>query len=342
TLAAVPAGWIAWVASTCSALPAATLPVPSGWAGVGTLVVLCGVGWFAGRRLRVAFPRGISVRMRLALIGIGIAGFVAVTLAPPGMRGWPPAGWLLVACDVGQGDGLVVNVEPGVAVVVDVGPDGEAMLACLRSLGVERVSAIVLTHFHADHVLGLDRVVSALPVGMVFANPVDEPEEQSEAVREVLERSAVPASTVRSGDRLSIGPVRWQVLWPRRVIRAGSVPNNASTVLLMEVHGVRILLPGDIEPEAQVALMAGVPALRVDVVKVPHHGSRYQDPRFAVWSGGRIALVSAGLGNDYGHPAAETLLQWQQLGAVVGRTDLDGDLAVVQRGVDLGIVTRGN
>jgi competence protein ComEC len=76
--------------------------------------------------------------------------------------------------------------------------------------------------------------------------------------------------------------------------------------------------------------MASNPQISVDVVKVPHHGSRYQHPEFPSWSHGRIALVSVGAGNDYGHPAQETLDGWTASGAIIGRTDLDGDLAVVQ------------
>lgn len=341
-VAALPAAWIAQVATVCSGLPAATLPWPTGWAGIAALGGVVGLAWLTARRLRSAFPRGVPMRLRIAMLSVAAAGFIAITIAPPSLRGWPPDGWLLVACDVGQGDGLVVSVEPGTAIVVDVGPDGDAMLACLRDLGVTRLSAIILTHFHADHVLGLDRVLARMPVGMVYLNPVTEPTDQARMVDEALQRYRVPSSTVQAGDIRAVGEVHWQVLWPRRVIATGSVPNNASTVLLMQAHGVRILLSGDIEPEAQVAVMAGTGALGVDVVKIPHHGSRYQDPRFAAWSGGRIALVSVGIGNDYGHPAEETLEQWRDLGALVGRTDLDGDLAVVRQGDELGLVARGS
>ncbi|MBU6244767.1 MAG: DNA internalization-related competence protein ComEC/Rec2 [Actinomycetales bacterium] len=340
-LAAIPAGWIARVASACSQLPYATIPWPAGWLGVGSLAGACLLAWVLRRRMRATYPTGAPRRTVVTAAIIIIAGFVTIALEPPSQRGWPPPGWLMVACDVGQGDGLVVRVDDGSAIVIDVGPDGDAMLQCLRDLRIEALSAIVLTHFHADHVNGLDRVLAAMPVGVVYRNPVPEPAEQARMVAQALAAHAVPSQVVRAGDVRSIGDVRWEVLWPRRVIGTGSVANNASSVLLMQAAGTSILLPGDIEPEAQVAVMAGLPNVAVDVVKVPHHGSRYQHPRFAAWTHGRIALVSVGAGNDYGHPAQQTLEQWARLGAVVGRTDVDGDLAVVRQGPRLGLVTRG-
>ena len=91
---------------------------------------------------------------------------------------------------------------------------------------------------------------------------------------------------------------------------------------------IRVLLTGDVEPEAQSVVMAGPPP-EAQVVKVPHHGSRYQVPRFAQWSGARIALFSVGRDNDYGHPSESTLHQYRGAGARIGRTDQQGDLAVV-------------
>jgi competence protein ComEC len=147
---------------------------------------------------------------------------------------------------------------------------------------------------------------------------------------------------VRVGEVRTTGAVSWRVVWPRRVIRAGSVPNNASVGIVLEAAGTTLLLTGDVEVEAQTAIIAAEPNLRVDVVKVPHHGSRNQDRRLPAWSGGRVALVSVGLGNTYGHPAPETLDAWHQAGALVGRTDEQGDLAVVRADAgSLGLVVRG-
>ena len=88
--------------------------------------------------------------------------------------------------------------------------------------------------------------------------------------------------------------------------------------------------------------MAGAPDLRVDVMKVPHHGSGNQDSRLPAWSGARVALISCGLDNPYSHPHPDTLRAWQAVGALIGRTDTDGDLAVVRTTEgQIGLVARG-
>jgi competence protein ComEC len=138
------------------------------------------------------------------------------------------------------------------------------------------------------------------------------------------------------------GLASWRVLWPGEPVTGdGSAANNASVVLLVEVSGVRLLLTGDIEPEAQQALLQGGALPSVDVVKVPHHGSRYQDAAFLEAVGGRVALVSAGEDNPYGHPAPELLAELTSSGMLVGRTDTDGSVAVVLDGGELRLVTLG-
>ncbi len=112
-------------------------------------------------------------------------------------------------------------------------------------------------------------------------------------------------------------------------------------MLLVEVRGVRMLMSGDMEPEAQQRLDASLPGLRVDVLKVPHHGSRYQDPDLLDGLGARLALVSVGRDNDYGHPAAATLALLRRAGMRVERTDEDGDVAVTVRDGRLGVTAPG-
>lgn len=330
TLASWCVGWIVVVARHGARLPTPAVDWGTGFWALALLSVLS---------LLVALAAPYLLRRRstgLACCGLLV---VAVLVRPP-TPGWPPQGWVLVACDVGQGDALVLRAAPGAAVVVDAGPDPAAVDGCLQRLDVESIPLVLLTHFHADHVDGLPGVMDGRDVAAVEVTPLADPPGGVAVVSEAAHRAGLePASAPYAASR-TVGAVRLQVLWPPPSTPTtgpgdGSTANDASVVLLAEVAGVRMLLCGDIEPEAQAALGRTWPGLRVDVLKVPHHGSRYQDLPFLQGLGARVAVVSAGEDNDYGHPSAATLAPLAASGAEVLRTDLDGDVAVTVRGGEL-------
>ncbi len=268
---------------------------------------------------------------------------LGVVVRPPS-PGWPPAGWVMVACDIGQGDALVLHTGPGAGIVVDAGPDPALVDACLRRLDITAVPLVVVTHFHADHVDGLPGVVGGRRVGAIETSRLADPRAGVALVDDVGHRDGLATRPAPYGLTRTIGDVTFQVLWPLPDSPTvgpgdGSTANNASVVLLAQVRGVRLLLAGDIEPEGQAVLARLLPGLRVDVLKVPHHGSRYQDLGFLLSLGARLALVSVGADNDYGHPSPATLDPLAATGARVLRTDLAGDLAVVVRDGRLAAVT---
>jgi competence protein ComEC len=115
----------------------------------------------------------------------------------------------------------------------------------------------------------------------------------------------------------------------RLIAGEGSAANNASIVLSSTIDGISYLLTGDVEPPAQEALLAVVGP--VDVLKIAHHGSPHQSPQFASRVHPRIATISVGAHNDYGHPAQSTIAMYEALGATVLRTDVAGDIAIVWR-----------
>jgi competence protein ComEC len=262
-----------------------------------------------------------------------------------GILWWIPArsaylpNWSMVMCDVGQGDGLVLRDQQGPVVLVDVGARGAEMDVCLDELGVERIDAVVLTHFHADHVGGLARILDTREVGALWATPVQDPSDRAALAAVDAESHGLAIQPIRAGDRITFGGSRLDVIWPAHPISAGSIANNASVVLLGDVSGISVLLTGDIEPEAQEAIMARVPAIDVVVAKVPHHGSRFQDPDLPRWARAEVALVSVGIDNEYGHPAEETLEAWREAGAMILRTDLQGAVSLARADSGLRIQT---
>jgi competence protein ComEC len=336
TLAGACAGWIITVATHLARLPTAAVEWPVAPVGIAVLGLLCLLlGLTATRVLRRA---RWSAALSLVL--------VVVVLRPLPTPGWPPRGWVVVACDVGQGDGLVLNAGGSRGVLVDAGPDPRAMDRCLTRLGIGALPVVVLTHFHADHVDGLPAVLADHRVGEVDVTATEEPPGGAQEVRGWTAVAHVPERVPRLGEVRRVGDLTWQVIGPVAASsdaghgEEGSVANNSSLVLLVETHGIRILMGGDMEPEAQQALARALPGLRVDVLKVPHHGSRYQDPELLGSLGARLALISVGADNDYGHPADSTLAVLRRAGMRIERTDRDGDVAVTVEHGRIGVRTR--
>ncbi|SED69918.1 competence protein ComEC [Streptomyces sp. 2131.1] len=334
-----PAGWIASVARTGAAFPGAEADWPGGLSGAALLavltLVLVPVARWMGRRPWVCS----AAALLLVLAVLRPAPLTRV------LTGWPPPGWAFAMCDVGQGDALVLAAGRGSGVVVDVGPDPRLADRCLRELGVSRIPLLLLTHFHADHVRGLPGVLRGRTVGAIQTTSLDEPPEQAAFVRRAAARARVPVMRASPGERRRIGTLDWQVLWPPGAAGvAGPVPqdpNDASVTLFVRAGGLTLLLPGDLEPPAQQALLRSHPELpRVDVLKVAHHGSAHQDSALLRAVRPRFALVSVGRDNPYGHPAPRTVDALTGQGAVVLRTDRDGAIAVTGRGRGLRAVGR--
>jgi len=329
-LLGVPGTWAAG-GIIAVATHAARLATPSVAWGTGALAISA---LTAACCVTAAVAPGLLRRRTPAACGCLLVG--VTVLVPPPTPGWPPEGWVLVACDVGQGDALAVRVGARSALVVDTGPDPEAVDRCLDRLEVDRVPLVLLTHWHADHIDGLAGVLAGREVGAV-ESPSPETGEHLGAVEDTIGGlPRVPAYGVTR----RLGEATLQVLGPLPGAHHDG-PNNASVVLLVEVRGVRMLLTGDVEPEAQADLAETLPGLRVDVLKVPHHGSRHQDHDWLVSLGARVAVVSAGADNDYGHPAPETLDAVEDAGARVLRTDRDGDVVVIATGAGLAVQTAG-
>jgi competence protein ComEC len=334
-LAGWPARWLVAVATYGARVPAGALPWPDGVVGA---VLLGGITV----ALLIAVRRPILRRLAAVVALGGILGALPVRMLAPG---WPPPGWILVACAVGQGDALVLPAGAGRAVVVDAGPEPTAVDHCLRRLGVRQVVLLVVSHFHVDHVGGVPGVFRGRTVGAVIVPDWPEPPGGRAAVGAAAAAGRSRMYGVTPGWSYAVGGVALTVLGPPDPQHGTrSDANNNSLVLRARIAGRSVLLPGDAETEEQQALLRriGPAALRADVLKVAHHGSAYQEPAFLDAVDPAVALVSVGAGNDYGHPNAALLQRLARGGTRVLRTDQGGDLAAVVTGDGLAVVARGD
>ncbi|MBT2474113.1 ComEC/Rec2 family competence protein [Microbacterium sp. ISL-103] len=331
----LPAAWIAETARVMAQVPFGQLAVAPGLASAALVALVS-----ASTAVVIAdgFPRRRSIRATSAtVLAVVLAlGAAHVALTGPLARATTPEGWSVAACDVGQGDALVVRSRQHVA-LIDTGPDPASLDACLRSLGVDRVDLLVLTHFDLDHVGGVDAVQGRVDV--VLHGPVGESGDEM-----MLHRLAEGGATVTSaaaGLRGELGAASWQVLWPQRGSTVFPAGNDSSLVL--EVQGAEVprsLFLGDLSAEAQ-RMLVRTAHLRGSyaVVKVAHHGSADQDMQLYSDLHPAVALFSAGVDNDYGHPRAETLAALASAGAAVLRTDQEGRLLVGMRDGELQVWT---
>ena len=312
--------WLVLVAERAAEVPDASVGWPAGIAGSVLLaVLLVGGGW-----LLWWFPRTRPLALA-ALLGLVVVGWPV----RQAVRGWPPPGSLVVACDVGQGDALVLPSGPGEGVLIDAGPDVGAVDRCLDRLGISALPLVLLSHLDADHAGGLAGAIDGRDVGVVATGTLSPADDRQAPVDALVRRAGGERVVLVPGDRRTVGTAVIEVLAPAPERAAAyAEPNDLSLVVRVIHRGIRILFTGDLSAAAEARILAAGTDLRADVVKVPHHGSADADPDFLSATGARVALISVGADNTYGHPAPSLLGMLAAAGMRVHRTDREGDLAV--------------
>ncbi len=319
--------YIAAVARVGSAPAWSSLPVskPGVAATIGLYAAL-GAGMpplLGALERRRAGTLARSRRLRLTLVAAA-AGLLLLLLpghAGDGWRASPPIRGRLriTALDVGQGDAILLQQPARQPLLIDTGPPGAGLVATLRGLGVDRVDTVLITHPHLDHYGGFGSLVDSVPVRrLVLGRPV--PVAAAEA-----RSDSIPVVRVGTGSVLRQGRLRLDVLYPPAgVVPSDPDPNASSLVVEAHFGPWSALLTGDAEQEA-----SGLEPGPFDVLKVAHHGSSDTGlEQLLERSGPRLALISVGLDNDYGHPDADTLTTLAAHGVCALRTDLDGDVGV--------------
>jgi len=235
---------------------------------------------------------------------------------------FPGKDWKVGQCDVGQGDALLVNLGGGSAILFDAGPDTRSLDRCLDLFRISKLPLIFISHAHADHYQGLIDL-KGREIGEIWSN----------SATNTFGDKPIEIKEVRKGLSAELGEVSLEILWPETgkenfdsIQGDGSGENNRSVVALVTVSGKKLLVTGDIEPGAQGRLLEQLPDL--DLIKVPHHGSKFQDLR--LFESAEVFLISVGA-NSYGHPNEGLISHLEQLGQVF-RTDKDGAIALAWQG----------
>jgi competence protein ComEC len=244
-----------------------------------------------------------------------------------------PSDWQIAACDIGQGDAVLVRSGGRIA-LIDTGPDPAAMSRCLDILGIGRIDLLVLTHYDLDHVGGASSIFGRVDLAII--GPASDAHDTSLASQ--LRDSGAEVDQVSRGDTGRLGDLRWEVLWPQA--RLGSIqPGNDASVTL-EFSGVGTcgtgclssLFLGDLGEEPQARMMAANRLLGVvDVLKVAHHGSADQNGRLYDRVRASVGIIGVGKDNSYGHPTDLLLAMLAKSGTMAARTDRDGMILVSPR-----------
>lgn len=230
----------------------------------------------------------------------------------------------IIFLDVGQGDAAVVRSPEGKVALVDSGRDAD-ILESLRRHGIDSIDIAIASHPHADHIGGMEAVISTLPVRYFMDNGVPHTTATYRDLMRTLQKSDLTylEATART---ISLGSVELIVLPPLSL--GGDDLNNGSIGLVVTYGAFRALLTGDSEiEELNHFLSLGVP--EVSVLKAAHHGSRDAvSPAWLSATKPEVVVISCGRDNPYGFPDSWALRYYETVASEVYRTDLDGDVTI--------------
>lgn len=266
----------------------------------------------------------------------------------------------IIFCDVGQGDAAYIRAPNGMDMLIDGGPN-EKVLSCLGKhmpFYDRTIDVIVLTHPQNDHLAGLISVVERYTVKYFVIGVEGNSSEGYKKLIALLKEKKIPVKNLYSGDEFALGEVKFQVLWPEKKWvtehtqnRNPQLADNAQSSnenilglstqtdlnffsynLYLKYRNFDALFTGDADSKIQLEIEKTVVLPDIEVLKVPHHGSKTgMLSQFLDHLKPEIAVISVGK-NSYGHPAEQTINQLQSRNIVVRRTDREGDIEIVSEG----------
>lgn len=336
-------GIVSWIASLgtwvieavaifFSGLPVAYFPWATGWPAtiLSALLIFAIAAWLRGSTVMMQ-QLGVGA---LVVVVVGTFSIPAASEILP--KSWPLKNWTVVACDVGQGDALVIQ-SLGRTAVIDVGSDDVMINDCLSELRIRQVDLLVLTHFDFDHVGGIKGAISSRSVSTAIVSGFPDDRPATKESLDLLAKQEVRVITAEPKITGQLGEFSWRILAPSKTASEAKDSNDASVVMLFSGPDFDLLLLGDLGESGQQRISSSANQIlgssaKPLILKVSHHGSNDQSAALHESLRPELALISVGEGNGYGHPGRELLDLLARSGSQVLRTDSYGSIAIALAG----------
>jgi competence protein ComEC len=242
---------------------------------------------------------------------------------------WPDSKLKLIACDVGQGDAILIS-KGYIQILYDGGPSSEKLMSCLERFMPfwdDNLELVIASHGDKDHVAGLNGVLRKYNVGKMVWNGFENSEDIWQEVMEIAVETEVDILKAYEVEEILIDDIFIDFLWPESDV--GFLNDNAKSVVVKLKYGdFKILLTGDIDCDIESELMSAGIDLESDILKVAHHGSdKSSCYNFLQMVNPKYGVIGVGK-NSYGHPSERVISELQELGSKVKRTDEEGDIVI--------------
>lgn len=243
--------------------------------------------------------------------------------------------------DVGQGDSEYIKLPDGKDILIDGGPDDKVLseLGKVMNFNDREINLMVLTHPHADHIIGLVDVLQRYKIDEIWQSGIDYPSAIYDKFKNAIQKDNINNKFVVAGYSENFDGINFKVLYPLASLKNQKIDNlnNASVVTQLDDNKFSVLFTGDAEQDVQKQILPEL--TKVTVVKVAHHGSTngalddlYKITRPA------IAVIEVGAKNTYGHPAPSTINLLKQYAIQIYRTDQDGTVEITSDGINYNVI----